>query len=268
MAEVFETLTGAGDPFSSSGSGRLVQAKASDLSQVASRASQRQQALVDRDLSPSDSEVFSPRPKSKNDKTGLGTPSGQMQGVPGVTNSVSNAAAAGTDLSGILDEDLAPTHQPFRLGTEPQDVEYGDLSPAQRGAALRSTGMEAVDYAVDPETKKMRRAKTGAAVLAFKAPLGGEQLFLAEDGAPAHAALMKAVNDGNLRAMPTNGSDDYGVSWNVHPEDRARFMRVVEYFEPGSLEEGADGRVQVGFTEQNSLNRTFMRAPFGSKKNR
>jgi len=266
MAELFESLS-APDPFAGSREGNLVQAAASDLSRVASRAAVRQQSLVERDLAPSENDVMAPTPRSKKDKTGLGAPSGQIQGLKGVTNTVSNASVQGAseDFSWLDGEDVAPVSSLLsqRLVSRPEGVEYADLSPVQKSAALRHVGLEADDFAVDPETKKLRRSSTGAAVLAFKSPVGEGRLFIAEDGAPAHSALMQAVKKVGLRAAPVNGRSDYDVGWQVHPEDRKRFLSLAKYFEPGSLKVDGD-MVQVAFTDQNNLNRSFIRAPFGS----
>ena len=272
MAEIFETLS-PGPAGKVKPAGRIAELPASDLTKIASRAQQRQQSIVDQSLSPSDSELFPVTPTHQRTKLapGLYGLSGQAQGVGGVTNTVSNDAIAGSagqsaGGGGVVDDLFdAPTRAPSRLESEPEDVGYADLSPTQRNSALRSTGMDVVDYAVDPETRQMRRASSGAAVLAFKSPIGGQQVFLAEDGAPAHAALMKAVNDSNVRALPVDGRDDYEVGWRVHPDDMGRFRAMVNYLEPGSAV--ADGDTfRVSFSDSNSLNRAFMRAPFGSRR--
>jgi len=239
----------------------LAELPASDLSQIAARAQKKQQAIVDKNLSPDDSTIFPVTP------TKIGpTPTGQSNGVEGITNSVSNAAMAGSRQASVgIDPFAPPTSNGDGLEPEPQDTEYGSLSPTQRNAALRRTGMEVTNHAIDPVTRKARRSASGASVLEFKSPIGGQQVYLAEDAAPAHAALMKAVNDSNLRAMPVDGDDDYQVGWRVHPDDRAQFMEMARYLEAGDLsDDGSTLRVRFG--ESNSLNRSFMRSPFGTKK--
>lgn len=267
MAEFYESLAAPSvDAMVRSGS--LVEAPASDLSKVASRAQLRQQRIIDRDLSPDLNQDMGVRPlKRDSDKSGLGDVSGQPQGVKGVTNSVPKAAVEGSmgQADFVLD-DIAPSSVPTKVEARPLDTDYTSLSPTQRGAALRDTGMDAVDFAVNETDGGMRKSRSGAAVLAFQLPSVAEPLFLAEDGAPAHAALIKAIGKSGVRAIPANGSGEYEVSYTVHPEDRARFARMVGYLEAGRMEELSDGKFAVEFTESNAVNREFMRAPFGSRK--
>ena len=269
MAELYETLAGTPAPVRQGGS---VEVQASKLGEFATRAVKRQQSLVDNRLTPNLSDVMNPKPALKTDKTGLGAPSGQPQGLPGITNTVSNAAVAGAGgpaglNQDVLDFDAPPTARPDRLPEQPLDTQYASLSPVQRNSALRSTGLEAVDHAIDPQTKGVRKSASGATVLALKSDWGESgSLFLAEDGVAAHAALMKAARKAGLRAFPTNGDSEYEVGWVVHPSDRAKFNKMAQYLEAGNVSDSTDGRIKVVFTEQNSLNREFMRAPFGTKR--
>ena len=248
MAELYESLS-APSVNAMARSGSLVEAPASDLSKVASRAQLRQQRIIDRDLSPDlNQDMRVGASKRDSDRSGLGDVSGQPQGVKGITNSVPKAAVSA------------------KVEARPLDMDYTSLSPTQRGAALRDTGMDAVDFAVNETDGAVRKSRSGAAVLAFKLPTIDEPLFLAEDGAPAHAALIKAVEKSGVRAIPANGAGEYEVGWRVHPQDRGRFMKMLKYLEAGGVTELPDGKLAVVFTESNALNREFMRAPFGSRK--
>tara|TARA_R110001632_G_scaffold49221_4_gene123512 strand:- start:2008 stop:2820 length:813 start_codon:yes stop_codon:yes gene_type:complete len=267
MAELYESLS-APSVNAMARSGSLVEAPASDLSKVASRAQLRQQRIIDRDLSPDlNQDMRVGASKRDSDRSGLGDVSGQPQGVKGITNSVPKAAVAGSMGQGdfVLDDGM-PLFVSAKVEARPLDMDYTSLSPTQRGAALRDTGMDAVDFAVNETDGAVRKSRSGAAVLAFKLPTIDEPLFLAEDGAPAHAALIKAVEKSGVRAIPANGAGEYEVGWRVHPQDRGRFMKMLKYLEAGGVTELPDGKLAVVFTESNALNREFMRAPFGSRK--
>ena len=268
MAEIFESLN---PPSTPPRGGKLAEVRASDLSQVASRASARQQRIVDTQLSPQDVDTM---PVTSNK---FGKPvTGQVQGTAGVTNPVSNAAAQGAAssgaIAGILGDELeAPTKGSDMVGTKPEDTEYGSLTPTQRHASFQDIGMQVEDFATDPESGKMIRTETGAGVLSFRPPKSNgraRSLFLAEDSVPAHAALIEAVGRVGLRAMAVDGADSYTTEWRVHPDDRAAFRRMGESLDaefgegPGS----AGGSVTCRFDHRNKVNKKFMRAPFGSRK--
>jgi len=264
MAEIFESLN---PPSTPPRGGKLAEVRASDLSQVASRASARQQRIVDTQLSPQDVDTM---PVTSNK---LGKPvTGQVQGTEGVTNPVSNAAAQGAAssgaIAGILGDELeAPTKGSEMVGTKPQDMEYGSLTPTQRHSSFQDIGMQVESFATDPESGQMIRTETGAGVLSFRPPKSNGRdapLFLAEDSAPAHGLLMEAVGKVGLRAMAVDGADGYTVEWKVHPDDAEAFRRVAEVMDADFGED--NGVLSVRFDQRNTVNKQFMRAPFGSRK--
>jgi len=113
----------------------------------------------------------------------------------------------------------------------------------------------------------MIRTETGAGVLSFRPPKSNGRnapLFLAEDSAPAHAMLMEAVGRAGLRAIAVDGADGYTTEWKVHPEDEAAFRRMGHRMRADFGED--DGVLSVRFDHRNSVNKNFMRAPFGSGK--
>jgi len=264
MAEIFESLT---PPSTPPAGGKLAEVRASDLSQVAARASARQQRIVDTQLSPQDADTM----PVTSDKFGKPV-TGQVQGTEGVTNPVSNAAAQGTmtsgAIAGILGDELeAPTKGSDMVGTKPQDTEYGSLTPTQRHASFQDIGMQVESFATDPESGQMIRTETGAGVLSFRPPKSNGRdaaVFLAEDSAPAHAVLMEAVGKVGLRAMAVDGADGYTVEWKVHPDDRAAFQRMASTLNADFGED--DGVLSVRFDHRNRVNSEFMRSPFGSRK--
>jgi hypothetical protein len=264
MAEIFESLNPA--PSGPPRGGKLAEVRASDLSQVAVRASARQQRIVDTQLSPQDADTM----PVTSDKFGK-TVTGQVQGTEGVVNSVSNAAAEGATsgaIAGILGDELeAPIKGSDMVGTKPQDVEYGSLTPTQRHASFQDVGLQVESFATDPESGKMIRTETGAGVLSFRPPKSNGRdaaLFLAEDGAPAHAALLDFVGKKGLRAMAVDGADGYTTSWRVHPDDELTFRKACAVM--GADLGDDDGGFSVRFDHRNMFNKEFVRAPFGSGK--
>ena len=264
MAEIFESLNPA--PSGPPRGGKLAEVRASDLSQVAVRASARQQRIVDTQLSPQDTDTM----PVTSDKFGKAV-TGQVQGTEGVVNSVSNAAAEGATsgaIAGILGDELeAPTKGSDMVGTKPQGMEYGSLTPTQRHASFQDVGLQVESFATDPESGQMIRTETGAGVLSFRPPKSNGRnapLFLAEDSAPAHAMLMEAVGRVGLRAIAVDGADGYTTEWRVHPEDEAAFRRMGHRMRADFGED--DGVLSIRFDQRNKVNRDFMRAPFGSGK--
>lgn len=240
----------------------------SDLSQLASEAQRRQQeATRNNPIRPGQSQFpIQDAPGSLDNLLGRGQ---QADREPESSGSPLADFAAPSPTT--LDDVVLPVAAPQQMEPEPQDTSYAELSPTQRNRAITNLEVDVVDYVANEEGRAIT-TQSGAALLAIDPRYNGSpQVFLAEDGIAAQAALFQLVERLGVNAtVETSDSipsrdQGYATEWQVPAEQFTQFRRLVD--ELGESRVDIDGdRVRVTFDRNNRLNRFFNRNPFGSTR--
>ena len=235
---------------------RVAEINARDLTEIASRAQQRQQAILE--ANPGDGSLFPVQEVNGALPNLLSTTNPGQVNSPQQSSSVDRTARAGSDgsVSPVSESGQSQVGAPQQPAPRLSEASFEQLTPTQRLEAYGSVFAQRVD-AVVGEDGSFQTSESGSPIVAFQPRNSEAVITVAQEVVPASAMFAEAMRRLRVQAQPTSS----GEKTVTYAGDEGSVVALARKF-GAKIARSAEGGIDVQFDSTHPLNTRFHEAPF------